>query len=218
MVFLASSTVMNDITFGRVFAATALIFLLVGPAQALTLKSGEVLGSDGQVHTGASPENMEKMERRFRESGKQSLVLGEMLFLNVEGETVRFGLKELTSKSLAEVDALIDKRIDAAFERVVKRGAGEAARDAASDEAKSQVKDEAKDEAKDKAKDKAKAEAKEKAKQEAKQEAKQAAASEAKSAARAAAKSAASEAVREAVSDAKKAEKKGTKKAPASGS
>ena len=159
---------MNDITFGRVFAATALIFLLVGPAQALTLKSGEVLGSDGQVHTGASPENMEKMESRFRESGKQTLVLGEMLFLDVEGETVRFGLKELTSKSPAEVDALIDSRIDAAFERVAKRGAGDAARDAASDEAKSQVKNEAKDKAEDKAKDKAKAEAKEKAKQEAK--------------------------------------------------
>ena len=78
----------------RVFAAMALIAMAVAAAsaQALTLKSGEVLGSDGQIHTGASPENMEKMERRFRESGKQSLVLGEMLFLDVEGETVRFGL------------------------------------------------------------------------------------------------------------------------------
>ena len=107
---------MNITFMGRVFAATALIAVAAAPAQALTLKSGEVLGSDGQVHTGASPENMEKMERRFRESGKQSLVLGEMLFLDVEGETVRFGLKELHSKSPAEVDELIDSRIDAAFE------------------------------------------------------------------------------------------------------
>ena len=168
----------------------------------------EVLGSDGQVHTGASPENMEKMERRFRESGKQSLVLGEMLFLNVDGETVRFGLKELASKSAAEVDELIDSRIDAAFERAAKRGAGDAVRDAAKDSSRDAASDEAKTQAKDKAKDEAKDKAKAEAKEKAKQEARQAAASLAKSAARAAAKSAASEAVREAVADAEKAEKK----------
>ena len=83
---------MNITFMGRVFIAMTLIAVAAASAQALTLKSGEVLGSDGQIHTGASPENMEKMERRFRESGKQSLVLGEMLFLDVEGETVRFGL------------------------------------------------------------------------------------------------------------------------------
>ena len=83
---------MSVTLFSRVFAATALIAVAATSSQALTLKSGEVLGSDGQIHTGASPENMEKMERRFRESGKQSLVLGEMLFLDVEGESVRFVL------------------------------------------------------------------------------------------------------------------------------
>ena len=83
----------NNTFMRRVFAAMALIAVAVAAsAQALTLKSGEVFGSDGQFHTGVSPENMEKMERRFRESGKQSLVLGEMLFLDVEGESVRFGL------------------------------------------------------------------------------------------------------------------------------
>jgi len=39
----------------RVFAATALIAVAATSSQALTLKSGEVLGSDGQIHTGASP-------------------------------------------------------------------------------------------------------------------------------------------------------------------
>ena len=30
-------------------------------AQALTFKSGEVLGSDGQLHQGASPEQLERI-------------------------------------------------------------------------------------------------------------------------------------------------------------
>ena len=49
---------MNITFMGRVFAAMMLIAVAAASAQALTLKSGEVLGSDGQIHTGASPENM----------------------------------------------------------------------------------------------------------------------------------------------------------------
>lgn len=48
-------------------------FLIAGPlgANALTLKSGEVLSPDGNVYTGASPEQQERQRKASRTSSRR---------------------------------------------------------------------------------------------------------------------------------------------------
>ena len=80
-----------------VVAATAL-FLSNGQSNALTLKTGEVLGSDGKVYSGASPEQLSKMEKTFKDSGKKAQVIGDILFVDVLGKAVSMSVRELQSK------------------------------------------------------------------------------------------------------------------------
>lgn len=60
-----------------------------GSAQALTLKSGEVIGADGQIYQGASPQVKQNLLRKSVESGDKSGVFGNSLFV-VAGESITF--------------------------------------------------------------------------------------------------------------------------------
>ena len=115
-----------------VVAATAL-FLSNGQSNALTLKTGEVLGSDGKVYSGASPEQLSKMEESFKDSGKKAQVIGDILFVDVLGKAVSMSVKELQSKKGADLDKFIDMKIEDALS---KGAAKDAAKDKAKDAAK----------------------------------------------------------------------------------
>ena len=70
------------------YAAVAAMAFTV-QAQALTFKSGEVLGSDGQVYEGASPEQMDRLVEKAKASGDVGGVTGNNVFV-VVGENVTF--------------------------------------------------------------------------------------------------------------------------------
>ena len=68
-------------------------------AQALTFKSGEVLGPDGNMYVGASPENLENIVANAKDDDKPAGVVGNNIFVIVD-ETVTFvPTKELASKT-----------------------------------------------------------------------------------------------------------------------
>ena len=71
-----------------VYAAVAAM-AFTAQAQALTFKSGEVLGSDGQMHQGASPEQLERIIEKAQASGDVGGVTGNNVFV-VVGENVTF--------------------------------------------------------------------------------------------------------------------------------
>jgi hypothetical protein len=62
---------------------------IVGEASALTFKKGEVLGSDGKIHKGASPEQMQRLITNAEESGDVGGITGNNVFV-VVGEDVTF--------------------------------------------------------------------------------------------------------------------------------
>ena len=57
------------------------------PAAALTFKKGEVLGTDGKVYQGASPEQMDRLVEKAKETGDVGGVTGNNVFV-VVGEEV----------------------------------------------------------------------------------------------------------------------------------
>ena len=71
-----------------VYAAVAAM-AFTAQAQALTFKSGEVLGSDGQMHQGASPEQLQRIVEQARSSDEVGGVMGNNVFV-VVGENVTF--------------------------------------------------------------------------------------------------------------------------------
>lgn len=72
-----------------VVAALFAAVSLVTSAGALTFKKGEVLGSDGQVYEGASPENLENLIANAQADGKPAGLVGKNVFV-VVGDTVTF--------------------------------------------------------------------------------------------------------------------------------
>jgi len=67
----------------------ALCLVVAAPASALTFKKGEVLGSDGKMHQGASPEQTQRLIANAEESGDVGGVVGNNVFV-VVGEGVTF--------------------------------------------------------------------------------------------------------------------------------
>ena len=74
----------------RLAIATAVLgFTLASAAQALTFKTGEVLGPDGNTYKGASPEQMERLIERAAEDDMPAGVVGNNVFV-VVGDKVSF--------------------------------------------------------------------------------------------------------------------------------
>ena len=80
-------------------AVVAMCAFIPLSAQALTFKKGQVLGNDGQLYEGASPEEMDKLVAKAKDDGKTAGVFGRNLFVIV-GESVSFiPLSDLSGKS-----------------------------------------------------------------------------------------------------------------------
>ena len=73
----------------NLIAAALMSLAMASTAQALTFKKGEVLGSDGQTYSGASPEQMERLIERAKRNGDRGGVTGNNVFV-VVGEDVTF--------------------------------------------------------------------------------------------------------------------------------
>ena len=97
---------------------TALLILgFHNVSAALTLKSGQVLSSDGQVYDGASPDQQEaliaksKTKGWFGAEGKKSGVQGSNVYVVVQDELVFVPLKDIQGKSKENITKVIKEHI-----------------------------------------------------------------------------------------------------------
>lgn len=87
-------------------------FVTIGGAQALTLKSGEVLSSDGQVYAGASPQQKEAIVASSKSSGlfgdgKKAGVRGSNIFVVIGEDVVFVPLTGVRGKSKEQMMDII---------------------------------------------------------------------------------------------------------------
>lgn len=83
---------MTDLGLRQAFAVTlfgCFMFLPMVAVEAFTIKTGEVLGSDGQVHVGASPQERQALIDKARQSDKSAGVIGRNVYV-ISGDTVTF--------------------------------------------------------------------------------------------------------------------------------
>lgn len=96
----------------NVIATVVMALAMASQAQALTFKKGEVLGSDGKVYEGASPQQLENMVAKAKAGGDRGGVSGNNVFVIV-GENVTFipveDLKGKTDETMIEIvgDAVV---------------------------------------------------------------------------------------------------------------
>ena len=82
-----------------VIAATVVALGFAAPATALTFKKGEVLGPDGNVYTGASPDQMERLIERAAEQDMPAGVVGNNVFVVVEDKVSFVPVNDLRGKT-----------------------------------------------------------------------------------------------------------------------
>ena len=77
------------------------------PATALTFKKGQVLGSDGEVHDGASPAQMQALIKRAEEDGGMAGVSGTNLYVVIDGEVTFVPLSDIRGKTKEGIKEVI---------------------------------------------------------------------------------------------------------------
>ena len=77
----------------------AILALHWGGAHALTLQKGQVIGGDGNVYDGASPEQKEVYVKRAKEGGDQAGLAGNNVFVVVEDDIAFVPITDLAGKS-----------------------------------------------------------------------------------------------------------------------
>ena len=95
---------------------TMVAALSAGPAHALTLKKGQVIGGDGDVYDGASPEQQAQLVKNaqkedFFGNKKAAGVVGGNLFVIVDDEAVFIPLTELSGKSKSALTEVVKEYI-----------------------------------------------------------------------------------------------------------
>ena len=85
------------------FSAAAMgvvaLALATSPATALTFKKGQVLGSDGKIYDGASPDERERLIKNADDGGENAGVRGNNLFVVMDDELVFIPLSDLSGKT-----------------------------------------------------------------------------------------------------------------------
>ena len=82
-----------------VITAAILALGFAAPATALTFKKGEVLGPDGNLYTGASPEQVERLIERAADQDLPAGVVGNNVFVVVEDKVSFVPVSELSGKT-----------------------------------------------------------------------------------------------------------------------
>lgn len=95
-------------------AALMMAVSFSGSVNALTIKSGQVLGSDGQLYDGASPEVMANLIKNAGKTGKMAGVSGKSVYVVVdvpgeagEKDVVFISLSELAGKDKEGIQATV---------------------------------------------------------------------------------------------------------------
>ena len=82
-----------------VITASILALGFAAPATALTFKKGEVLGPDGNLYTGASPKQFERLIERAADQDLPAGVVGNNVFVVVEDKVSFVPVSELSGKT-----------------------------------------------------------------------------------------------------------------------
>ena len=97
-------------TLYSVFLAVA-IFTLPMTASALTFKKGQVLGPDGQVYDGASPQIRERLIAEAESGGKSAGVAAGQLFVVVKGTVTFVPLSDIAGKSEDSIKGIVVEKV-----------------------------------------------------------------------------------------------------------
>ena len=93
-----------------VFLAIA-IFTLPMTASALTFKKGQILGPDGKVYDGASPQLRARLIAEAEAGGKSAGVAAGQLFVVVKGTVTFVPLTEIAGKSEESVKDIVVEKV-----------------------------------------------------------------------------------------------------------
>ena len=96
-----------------------IIFLLNVPliSNALTIKSGQVISSDGKVYNFASPKEKELLIKKSKIEGKSIGVQNKNLFLIIEEEILHIPIEKIIWSSDTQIINLVEKKIKLFFEK-----------------------------------------------------------------------------------------------------
>ena len=73
--------------------------LAMSPAAALTFKKGQVLGADGKIYDGASPEQEEALIKKAEDEGELAGIAGSNLYVVLEGKVTYVPLSDVRGKT-----------------------------------------------------------------------------------------------------------------------
>ena len=90
---------------------TITLVLASASAGALTLKKGEVLGSDGEVYTGASPEEQERLVEKAKNGGDMAGVHGRNVYIIADDKVVYVPTTDLAGKTKESVKNIITANV-----------------------------------------------------------------------------------------------------------
>ena len=124
---------------------TALVISMPLAASALTFKKGQVLGSDGQIYDGASPDLRDRLIKKAQRTGESAGVTAGKLFVVVNDTITFVPLSDLAGKSEETVKEIVVEKVTETVTKVFTEQAlakaginvedlAHAAEDAASDE------------------------------------------------------------------------------------
>ena len=88
-----------------------LFFFTIQSASALTFKNGEVLGPDGKVYSGASPEQQEKLIEKAKNGGDMAGVYGNNVYIIADEKVVYVPTSDLAGKSKESVKNIITANV-----------------------------------------------------------------------------------------------------------
>ena len=96
-----------------------IIFLLNVPliSNALTIKSGQVISSDGKVYNFASPKEKELLIKKSKIEGKSIGVQNKNLFLIIEEKILHIPIEKIIWSSDTQMINLVEKKIKLFFEK-----------------------------------------------------------------------------------------------------
>lgn len=100
---------MKNIVFALITSAAIAAMPLAGSA--LTFKKGQVLGTDGQIYDGASPEVKARLIAKAQDGGKSAGITGRQLYVVVNDTITFVGLSDLAGKSEETVKELIVEKV-----------------------------------------------------------------------------------------------------------
>ena len=90
---------------------TALVISMPLAASALTFKKGQVLGSDGQIYDGASPDLRDRLIKKAQRTGESAGVTAGKMFVVVNDTITFVPLSDLAGKSEETVKEIVVEKV-----------------------------------------------------------------------------------------------------------